>query len=105
MKEFKGTPGPWRVGDKDGIFTSVVHDSEGIGMCPHVLAKVTTRYSSSEQAIANANLIAAAPELLEALQEMVAIVKKHTYPQPDKPSTPYARAEWAESIINKALGE
>ncbi|UWT86375.1 hypothetical protein [Cronobacter sakazakii] len=43
--------------------------------------------------------------LLEALQEMTAIVKKNSYPQPDKPSSNYARAEWAESIISKALGE
>ena len=54
---------------------------------------------------ANMNLIAAAPELLEALQEMTAIVKKNSYPQPDKPNSNYARAEYAESVIAKALGK
>ena len=58
-----------------------------------------------EVQVANANLIAAAPELLEALQEMVAIVKKHTYPQPDKPSSTWGRMEAAEAAIAKALGQ
>lgn len=50
-------------------------------------------------------LLAAAPELLDALQEMVAIVKKHTYPQPDKPSSTWGRMEAAEAAISKALGQ
>ncbi|MDH2121930.1 hypothetical protein N5J75_01730 [Pantoea brenneri] len=44
-------------------------------------------------------------ELLEALQEMVVIVKKHTYPQPDKPSSTWGRMEAAEAVIAKALGQ
>jgi len=44
-------------------------------------------------------------EILEALQEMVAIVKKHTYPQPDKPSSTYGRMEAAEAVIARALGQ
>ncbi|MDI3361189.1 hypothetical protein QQF21_17620 [Lelliottia sp. V89_10] len=54
---------------------------------------------------ANRNLIAAAPELLDALQEMVGIVKKNSYPCPDKPNSNYARAEAAEAVIAKALGK
>jgi len=59
----------------------------------------------SDAAKENGKLIAAAPELLEALQEMVAIVKKHTYPQPDKPSSTWGRMEAAEAVISKALGQ
>ncbi|AMG57719.1 hypothetical protein [Pantoea vagans] len=44
-------------------------------------------------------------ELLEALQEMVAIVKKHTYPQPDKPSSTWGRMEAAEAVIARAFGQ
>lgn len=44
-------------------------------------------------------------ELLEALQEMVAIVKKNTYPQPDKPSSTWGRMEAAEVVISRALGQ
>ncbi len=69
-----------------------VFSSEG-----HLVAVATT----GERAA----LICAAPELLEALQEMVAIVKKHTYPQPDKPSSTWGRMEAAEAAIAKALGQ
>lgn len=61
-------------------------------------------FPSEEESKSNAKLIAAAPELLEALQEMVAIVKKNTYPQPDKPSSTWGRMEAAEAVIAKALG-
>ena len=61
--------------------------------------------TSVEEDFANGPLIAAAPELLEALQEMVAIVKKNTYPQPEKPSSTWGRMEAAESVIAKALGQ
>lgn len=64
MSEFKGTPGPWTAVDKrphsDGFsvfsndqYIAFVGDSDG-----------ATNYKD------NANLIAAAPELLEALQEI-----------------------------------
>lgn len=109
MKEFKGTPGPWRFDEQEtlsgGPVFYIAQDDN---------AKYTPNYSDVSQTCsgelkhiqeANAQLIAAAPDLLEALQEMTAIVKKNSYPQPDKPSSNYARAEWAESIISKALGE
>jgi len=51
------------------------------------------------------NLMQSAPDLLEALQEMVAIVKKNTYPQPDKPSSTWGRMEAAEAVISRALGQ
>lgn len=88
MEGFKGTPGPWIVRNRD--IESVGSESKMTAMC---------------YGIDNANLIAAAPELLDALQEMVAIVKKHTYPQPDKPSSTWGRMEAAEAVIAKALGQ
>lgn len=93
MSQFKGTPGPWfnkktDVWDNDGYIAEVMNISDPI-----------------EVQIANAQLIAAAPELLEALQDMVTLVKKRAYPQPDKPSSDWGRAEAAQEIINKALGE
>ncbi|EPO6584328.1 hypothetical protein [Enterobacter hormaechei] len=96
MKEFKGTPGPWAVDWSD--FVVVSKDGEGVADFDY------GRFDDDEDCL-NAILIAAAPDLLAALQEMTAIVKKNSYPQPDKPSSNYARAEWAESIISKALGE
>lgn len=95
MKEFNGTPGKWVV---DGDCDVTTEDGT-------VVSWIAERIFEPDEMIANALLIAAAPDLLEALKEMTAIVKKNSYPQPDKPSSNYARAEWAESIISKALGE
>lgn len=99
MKIFKGTPGEWFVNKVSDKFIDARLENgklQSVAWCGDV--DVGDR-------MANVNLIAAAPDLLEALQEMTAIVKKNSYPQPDKPSSNYARAEWAESIISKALGE
>ncbi|MDU4943895.1 MAG: hypothetical protein E6X23_20555 [Mixta calida] len=97
MSEFKGTPGPW-----PGRDVHICHqDSAGLRIC----FLTTSSDSRLREGEANAHLIAAAPELLEALQEMVAIVKKHTYPQPDKPLSTWGRMEAAEAAIAKALGQ
>ncbi|ELY4201850.1 hypothetical protein ROL61_19805 [Cronobacter sakazakii] len=104
MKDFKGTPGPWVASTTDRSIGPICKDDDqSYGM----ILPVAWVEFDGEPAVhqANANLIAAGPDLLEALQEMTAIVKKNSYPQPDKPSSNYARAEWAESIISKALGE
>lgn len=105
MKEFKGTPGPWFVNGKRGDFIDIRHNNDGIGAISLNLASVVARQSWSKEAEANAHLISASPELLEALQDMVALVKSRAYPQPDKPSSDWGRAESAEAIIAKALGE
>lgn len=100
MSEFKGTPGPWKVNaigkhwnNESLVHLEVTFGFEGECICDTVYQRE------------DANLIAAAPDLLEALQEMVAIVKKHTYPQPDKPSSTYGRMEAAEAVISRALGQ
>lgn len=105
MQKFKGTRGPWRVSEMRGDLIDIRHNDEGVGAISLNLAHVVARKSWLSEAEANAKLIAAAPELLDALQEMVAIVKKHTYPQPDKPSSTYGRMEAAEAVIAKALGQ
>lgn len=93
----KHTPAPWYFSNEGVLRVRAKDDDEVV--CSYA------GYENCEREYANARLIAAAPDLLEALQEMTAIVKKNSYPQPDKPSSNYARAEWAESIISKALGE
>lgn len=81
MSEFKGTPGPWSVSDcpMKGARTDRVDDGRiklidfNDGTYEGTLAIVQT-----EESEANAHLIAAAPDLLEALQEVVAISdRKH----------------------------
>lgn len=68
MSEFKGTPGPWRVSEMRGDLIDIRHNDEGIGAISLNLAHVVARRSWLKEAEANAKLIAAAPELLEALQ-------------------------------------
>ncbi|WP_372774530.1 hypothetical protein [Pantoea sp. WEP] len=91
MEGFKGTPGKWAVGMEGEILSDAGYIVMG-----------TDLVHGNENDL---ELIASAPELLEALQEMVAIVKKHTYPQPDKPSSTWGQMEAAEAVIAKALGQ
>lgn len=82
MKEFKGTPGPW------------YWDEEGLGNNNHIV--FGKGYPAEMTNKANKALIAAAPELLEALIKLVDIVDDMVH----GPSTDAAHA-----AINKALGE
>ena len=104
MREFKHTPGPWERGDGNhgGELLVYCNDTLGSAICD-----ATSHYNviDKQTRIANLDLIAAAPEMFEALREMVAIVKKNSYPCPDKPNSNYARAEAAEAVIAKALGK
>jgi len=69
MKKTEHTPGPWRtVGNKAGSW-SVLSGN----ICLAVLA----RKDCLEWNEANARLIAAAPELLEALQNLQPLVKRY----------------------------
>ena len=82
MTQFKGTPGPWVVGGNEGNKLSVNAD-------PYFVALVDEGNSQE----ANARLIAAAPELLEALQDLQAR------------ACIYVNTSKAEAAINKATGE
>lgn len=83
------TPGPWFITDRDEL-TAEVHSEKGGYICTPDGATV------SEQ-IDNALLIAAAPDLLEALKQCLAA--SFDGPLPD-----YAR-ESAAAAIAKATGE
>ena len=90
----KHTPGPWTVGDPPYGHTEI----EG-GDPPYLLA-VATRYWGQEVAHANARLIAAAPDLLEALQAYDAWADKT--PPADKELK--ALREQMRAAIAKATG-
>lgn len=62
MKEFKGTKGPWEFHESS---CKIVCSSSAI-----TVADTYDSYCEYGENTANANLIAAAPELLEALQEI-----------------------------------
>lgn len=93
--EFKGTPGPW-VASKTGRGIGPVSgiDDQSFGM---IIEVAYVEFDPEiEVQVANANLIAAAPELLEALKECLPWVNNGL-----------ARGTHfkALSAINKALGK
>ena len=96
MSEFKGTKGPWRVSEKVGDFIHIRHDNNYPGAMSLNLAHITARASWSKEAEANARLIAAAPDLLEALQDALHAYDKHSE---------HSQWDFARAAIAKALGE
>lgn len=99
MEKFKGTPGPWRVSDDQLSFQHVAHDfyhqiSAG---CGYLNEREGMGFSlSGPMSIHDASLIAAAPELLGALINMVDVVDDMVQGPP---------TDAAHAAIKKALGE
>jgi len=93
----KHTPGPWLV--TGGTFVYALNDYGTNSFWANIYAGSQGGYKSaatpSEEIEANANLIAAAPDLLEALSKML----DHFEGQ-----IPLELFELAESAINKAKG-
>ena len=95
MKEFKGTPGPWVVNEigqhwnnKALSHLEITFGEDGECICDTVYQRE------------DANLISAAPELLEALQRCESVLSNIPLEVCDVEDLLYARA-----AINKALGE
>lgn len=94
MKDFKGTPGPWEVED-NGHFYDINAGRTTVGDTCSSISWFDNDVHRGPVAKANARLIAAAPELLEALQM---IMTGDFY-------MPKESADAARAAINKALGE
>ncbi|MDU4001401.1 hypothetical protein [Pluralibacter gergoviae] len=97
MEKFMGTPGPWEMDE----FETIVH-----GQMDNWGRKNTVRVSGvslpgrvTGEDRANSKLVTAAPELLEALQELVLL---YEHDEGCRELTEYKRAKAA---INKALGK
>lgn len=99
MKEFQGTPGPWIADKASRAVGPVSHDDDQSYGILIPVAWVEFDQDEGIQA-SNQRLIAAAPELLEALQKMVSKAYKQNwndaYPE---------EIQSAQAAINKALGE
>lgn len=89
MKEFKGTPGPWEIMDDDGELKIVQSGSIEYGQGWKIYSGICGEVSDQD----NAKLIAAAPELLEVLQDL------------ESRARIYVNTSKAKEAINKALGE
>jgi len=105
MNDFKGTPGPWRVSEKRGDLIDIRHENNEPGAMSLNLAHVVSRQSWLKEAEANAKLIASAPELLEALQNLMDSYHefREKRGRADYPLNPLMQA--AHDAINKALGK
>ncbi len=80
MKQFKGTPGPWVIKPEEVDRGYIRVRGARLGGRYKVANVVTPQYEGvlareAEETRANANLIAAAPELLEALQWALPLAK------------------------------
>lgn len=92
MKTFKGTPGPWRLRNR---LTSIDVDIPAEGPYDTI---------TDIQDIHDARLIAAAPELLSAIQRLVEVYDSDDGKQWTTTSKNAAIAE-ARATIDKVLGE
>lgn len=112
-KEFKGTPGPWEFSTikESGETCTIIHnkgfdansgDKEGVN-APDKTSICGIWGESDEESIADAHLIATAPELLESLQDMLDIIERIWFPGFD--ITKKKEYLQAKEVINKALEE
>lgn len=93
MNEFKGTPGPWFGDNSRAIGPKSTDDDQSYGM---VIPVGWVEFDHEiEVQVANQRIMAAAPELLEALQM---IMNGDFYVSKES-------ADAAQAAIHKALGE
>lgn len=105
----KHTPGPWRYaldGDSNNDMRhAVLANVNDLWVAACYRSGTTAKHDSSpeadQEAEANARLIAAAPAMLEALENMTAIVRIG-YPKSNSPLDKQIRA--AEAAIKAAKG-
>jgi len=106
MKEAKHTRAPWRISDENPKIIkqdfSMIGSNHGAIVACACGYDNTVLYPSDEQAIANARLIAAAPENLQSNSELATIVRElcAAYEHP-LPEDALARSDAA---IAKATG-
>lgn len=103
MKEFKGTKGKWKFDESDFSVTT-----KGDYKLPTEICYVMDNNPYDgfyDEDINNGKLIAAAPELLEALQGVMSVIKKSEHWWIDSPDRGGFDTNSIEEAINKALGE
>lgn len=99
MSEAKHTPAPWLIAKSDASFVYALNDNGYNRFWAHVTGGNLRRAESTLRAEveANARLIAAAPDLLDALIEIVSADDAHELTQ--------KHIESARAAIAKATGQ
>lgn len=101
MKDFKGTPGPWEIGYfvKSDVFAN--------GGMKWVATLVSNELDGTYEDAANAKLISSAPDLLEALTQLVHL---HMCEQEGVESGQPTSSMWIDAVnkaseaLHKAVG-
>lgn len=96
----KHTPGPWYTTARSNNMIDVCHQIRRPGAITMALCRVQARQSWLSEAEANARLIAAAPDLLEALKRCAGVLGLVSPGGQEDPDVLCARA-----AIAKATGE
>jgi hypothetical protein len=99
MSETKHTPGPWTCEVSEESPNGLVLGRAG----EDVVAEIQSNGQTATEVMANARLIAAAPELLGALEHMVAVANWSTTIQSEEQFD--AMIADAEAAIRKAKGK
>jgi hypothetical protein len=100
MSDTKFTPGPWIV---DKSFNADIQAPDGLDIAT-CCAEILNRHTDGEEGIANAHLIAAAPDMYAALEKAVSDYGNNGGPW-NVPSEPGTWIEMAQSALSKARGE
>ncbi|HEI8864299.1 hypothetical protein [Morganella morganii] len=101
--EFKGTPGPWSHADSCGLNETAGGAIHGDGK---TLCLILGKGIGKEKATANAKLMAAAPEMLDALIKIVGMNQQYAIDKYGdvRKAEEMACVRTARAAINKALG-
>lgn len=96
----KHTPGPWSVFEHSWCETSIRAPSTDNALCRLDINHATeeSQEADEEQMAANARLIAAAPDLLEACQTFAEWLRREDagFPAETRFKTPEGEAKWRE---------
>jgi hypothetical protein len=108
----KHTQGPWKVrkieksGEMQDCFVCAP-DCNGYAYDAEILGEDEYHEQSGglDRKIADCNLIAAAPELLESLKHLIHLATPNIYPSPDKENSAWAKLQRARKAVSKAEGK
>ncbi|EPO2452673.1 hypothetical protein ACT7LO_003018 [Providencia rettgeri] len=100
--EFKHTPAPWHVGSPSFKYkdTQIVRSANESAIA-HI-----SHLRETGVAVANANLIAAAPELLKSLGELISVMERYEIDVGESAPVKHKKMmKKAKAAISKALGQ